>query len=346
MATAGADVPTTSDFRNPPRGVSLDQILKLSFSRAPWAIHATAVELEIFECLLNKPLESEAIAETLHCNPIMMHRFLDALVSLGWLEKIGVRFDLAPTPRFFAGNWGVRKIPIQSNPFWSRLLSMLRGGRVEQRSGGGQNWADFGVQRHMALRALAGEFHETFALLDRARVFRQARTLLDVAAGHGLFAIGMKKNVPALDVTMLELPSVLPITERFVESYGLEGNASLVAGDVHTDMLPGTFDIIFVSNLSPLRSSFEYLCRKAYGALNDGGVFVYKDIVPRRDWGEAFYPLAHKLTITVSWGDPRACSTWPPTAEEACTAMNMSGFSRTDFLGWIGRWCTVAVGWK
>lgn len=350
------EIPVVEDFsRLQEEGVEPELLTELTFSTAKWGIFAAAVENGIFERLRDKPLTSDQVARSGApdgCDPVLTHYVLDALAGLRLLRKNRQEetYALTPTARFFLGSWGFMR-PSTEGTFWNRLSRMLRGERLDPPPGFqagryGPDWSQEAIQRYMALRALGGEFHQTCELLERTRIFERARRLLDLAGGHGLFAIGFLKRYPALEAAILELPEVLPVTAPYLKAYGLEGRIPMMAGDVYKDPIPEGFDVIFVSNLSPPRSAVESLFCKIYEALPEGGVFVYKDIVPRKDWSEAFYPLAHKLLITTSLGDSRYCGQWPPTAQEARAAMKAVGFRRTRFLGWIDRWCTVSAGWK
>ena len=334
------------DFESPPTGVSVEAVLSLSFSHVPWATHAAAEELGFFRCLSNGPLDAVTVAEARRCHPLGTARLLDALVTQEWLVKEGRRYGLSSTARFFLGSWGVRKTPLKSHAFWGRLPTLVKGGRANPLRGAGQAWSDEAVQKHMELRALSGEFHDTYNLLEQANIVSGGSTLVDVASGHGLFGAGFKARAPHLSVTLFDLPSVVSVAGSVLARYGLQDVVAVSGGDIYTDPLPDTYDIVFISNLSPPMSAFGSICQKAFDALNPGGVLVYNDIVPHAAWSEAFQPLAHKLTVAVAWGDARAWEEWSPTSEEAQAMMKRVGFSRTAFLGWLARWCSVTAAWK
>ncbi|MEM4382126.1 MAG: methyltransferase dimerization domain-containing protein, partial [Candidatus Caldarchaeum sp.] len=200
-----SEIPIIKDFRRPPKGVNPQTLLEFSFATAKWGIQATAVEHEIFELFSDGALTAEEVAQQRGYNLTITRYLLDALVALGLLHKAEQHYSLTPTARFFVGSLGFGMPSVKMNPFWSRLGRMLQEGSLEPLQGSSPDWSDFSTQRSMALRALGGEFHRTFELMQRAKVFRKAQTLLDLAGGHGIFSIGFKKLLPRLQVTIFEL---------------------------------------------------------------------------------------------------------------------------------------------
>src|SRR5262245_17343818 len=194
MTLVAEDVPSAALFDAPPERVNLNDLLKLEYSLAGRSFHSIALELKLFDFFLDGPRTAEHVADALGCHALMLRALLDALAALGWLAYADGHYELTPTARFFYGSWGVRKVPMPPDAFWGRLLKMLREGKVEAWHVGQADWTDVAVQRHMALRALAGELHRTRELLQRAGAFAHARSLLDVAAGHAIFAIGFKRS--------------------------------------------------------------------------------------------------------------------------------------------------------
>ena len=85
--------------------------------------------------------------------------------------------------------------------------------------------------------------------------FSVHRRLIDVAAGSGAVTIAVLEEHPQLQATALDLPSVTPFTQRFVEEAGIADRVSVLAGDAVAGPLPGTYDVAvlraFIHLLSP-----------------------------------------------------------------------------------------------
>ena len=329
-----------------PQGVNLDLLLECEFGPVKWAVYTTAVEQGIFDHL-DEPRSAGELARRAGFHPKVTRYLLDALAGLGLVIKREGRYENSPTARAVLARWGFVFSSVKHNPFWRRLGCLLTGERLEPLGGEEERWDDPAMQRHFALRALAGEFQETLRLMEGADIFSRAKRFIDLGGGHGLFAIGFVKAHPELRGAVFDLPRVIPITQEFLEAYKLTDKIKAIPGDLYNpkDPIPGRYDLAFMSDVSPGRAEARIVIRKAYEALEAGGVLVIKDMIPHRDWSESFPQLAHQLLILIHWGDPDGFELIP-TAEELLEIMREAGFTDGRFLGWIRSWCTVVMGTK
>ena len=126
----------------------------------------------------------------------------------------------------------------------------------------------------------------------------QARTVLDVGAGTGLFSYFLYQQRPNLTFTLVDLsPEMLAVArQRFA---GLPGFAFREL-NVATEALPGTYDVV-ISSLAIHHlpdSEKAPLYQRIYDALNPGGLFVNADQVLGRTAGfDAFYRQNWKATV-------------------------------------------------
>ncbi len=342
------EVPVIRDFREIPEGVDTGLLLECEFGMAKWAVYTTAVEYGVFD-RLSSPSTAGELAERAGFHPTVTKHLLDALVGLGLLVKEGGRYRNSTLAERVLARYGFVFSSAKRHPFWGRLGRMLVEGKIEPLGGEGEPpFGDFELQRHYALRALAGEFQATLKLMEAEGIFSMTRRFIDVGGGHGIYAIGFIKTHPGLKGAILDRPEVLPTARRFVEAYGLEEKIELIAGDIFRDRVPGSYELAFISDIGlpyvppdAIEAAFGELHR----VLEPPGVLVVKEIAPHRDWAESFYQLAHQLLALVQSGDPEWLASMP-TAEDFMGIMRRVGFPRTKFLGWIGRWETVVMGWK
>ena len=106
-----------------------------------------------------------------------------------------------------------------------------------------------------------------------------ARRLVDVAGGHGGFAMAMCRRHPGLEATVLDLPPSAAVGRQIVEEQGYAERVSFRAGDVFELGLGEELDVVSVFNLVhhlPEERDRE-LCRMARAALRPGGVLVIGD---------------------------------------------------------------------
>jgi len=153
------------------------------------------------------------------------------------------------------------------------------------------------------------DFHNTLAGGDEASVFYQramlelarpvakilvarvpvppnARQLIDLGGAHGLLGSALCRAHPPLRSTVIDLPAALPEARRLAQAEGISDVVSHVAGDVAHCELPGSVDIVLISNLlhhlQP--SSREQLLARSFRALVPGGTLaIWETEAPAAD---------------------------------------------------------------
>ena len=84
--------------------------------------------------------------------------------------------------------------------------------------------------------------------------FSSSRRLIDVAGGTGGVAIAIAQACPQLRATVVDLPTVTPITQRLVLEAGVADRVEVVAVDVVNGTLEGSFDVAVMSKFIPVIS--------------------------------------------------------------------------------------------
>ena len=107
----------------------------------------------------------------------------------------------------------------------------------------------------------------------------EPESLVDVAGGHGGFAMAMCARHPSLRATILDLPPSAAVGRRIVEENGYGDRIDFREGDVFELGLGEELDVVSVFNLAhhlPEERNRE-LCALARGALRPGGCLVIGD---------------------------------------------------------------------
>ncbi len=110
-------------------------------------------------------------------------------------------------------------------------------------------------------------------------------TVLDIAAGHGLFGIEVAKLVPEALVTAIDWAPVLTVARANAEAAGVADRFRTVAGNALNMDWGGDFDLILLANFL---HHFDVetcttLLRKVRGGLAVGGKALGIDLVPNED---------------------------------------------------------------
>lgn len=98
--------------------------------------------------------------------------------------------------------------------------------------------------------------------------------LLDIGGGTGGVAIGACSRCPDLTATIIELPRIVPLTERYVQESGYSDRISIIGEDILNSITPGPFDIAILHHLVQVFSAgeAEMIIQKVHDAILPGGV--------------------------------------------------------------------------
>ncbi|HEX8064906.1 MAG TPA: class I SAM-dependent methyltransferase [Thermoleophilaceae bacterium] len=250
---------------------------------APIAARAViaGVATGLFESLADEAADPAAVAERLGLDPAGVEALAAALTALGYLEAEGGRVR----PSAAAARLLVRDSPESIATFagglgrhhWDAMGGLdeaLRGGEPagwHRRGPDDPLWEPY----VRGLYELSRGEHDANAAL----VPGEPRELLDVAGGHGAFAMAMCRRHPGLRATVLELPGSARVGREIVAGEGMADRVSFREGDVFEDDLGEGLDAVSAFNLIhhlPPERVLE-LFRRARGALGPGGCLVVGD---------------------------------------------------------------------
>jgi len=243
----------------------------------------TACTLGVFDALREAPDSPAGLARRLALDPRGADALATALVAMGYLEREGERVrNAAVSERLLVSSAEgsiAHFVGAQGELHW-RVLGLLpesvREGRAfalhEERWEEDELWEGYIRGLFEISRA---EQDANAALVDVEHPHR----LVDVAGGHGGFAMAMCRRHPALRAEVLDLPPSVAVGRRIVHEQGFADRVDFRAGDVFATGLGGPADVVSVLNLVhhlPERRGRE-LVRLARRALRPGGCLVLGD---------------------------------------------------------------------
>lgn len=97
--------------------------------------------------------------------------------------------------------------------------------------------------------ALAGRAKNVAPALARNVPLGEARVLLDVGGGTGIYSIACLKRYPNLRAIVWDRPQVLKVAREFAEAAGVADRLRLEPGDMFADRVPEGADVMLLSNI-------------------------------------------------------------------------------------------------
>ena len=256
-----------SEFENLIRQWS-DGFRKIQLLRA-------AVELNLFEILKN-PRNVEEVTKELGGDRKLIKLVLECLANTGLLVKSGDIYGLSEISRtFLCQDSQYSQINFLKKHFsdlglWLNLEKIVKEGPVRLDR---EKFFSESVIHSMAQQSLLGELQRTVEIVARYEEFRNARKLLDLGGGHGLYSIAFTRLNPKLKAVVFDLPEVVERSREYAEKYKAE-RVDFVAGDFFKDDIGRGYDIIF-SSYNPGGKNVGMI-DKIKRALKTGGIYVNK----------------------------------------------------------------------
>jgi len=234
------------------------------------------MQLDVFTPLKDGPLTAAQLAAVLGVNTEKLSRLLYALVTAGLLTVDGDRFANTPEAQQFLVKGQPTYLGGRHENFsevWENLLHTAE----TIRTGVPQCKKDFATtspedQRHFFRGLHPGTLANGRELAGRYD-FSPYTTLADVGGGSGGMALALTDAYPHLRATVIDLPTVTPITQRFLAEAGAADRVQVVSTDVVHTPVPGTYDVAVLRSLLQVLSPEDALqaLRHIGAALPPGG---------------------------------------------------------------------------
>lgn len=220
---------------------------------------------------------------------------LTALQAFGLVQRTGDQYTLTPLARTHLVPGGDHDVSgylglASDSPGVREMLERLRTNvpaGAKDKAGAAFIYRE-GLESAMEIEQSAR--HLTFALAGRARnvgpVLAQnhpladARCLLDVGGGSGLYSIAWLQQHTHLRAVVWDRPEVLKVAAELAATHGVAERLECRAGDMFTDEVPAGCDVVLFSNVLhdwDVPQCRELVARTA-AALPAGGRLLIHDV--------------------------------------------------------------------
>lgn len=297
---------------------TLERFCELQHIHSASQVLKAAGELGIFHALAGGQQTAEQLAEHCGLNLPAVPALLDALISLGAVERYGDDYALSQAMRMTGGQGfdlgeGV----------WEGLAEYVRTGQRmgEQAAGGSDSGADAdadadddaeGRGGEAAARQAAGaddEHHRFRAQLVVARQWlmtpaamqlaelleigsrRRGIHILDFGSGTGVWSLSLAYQDPECRITAVDWEQPLQTMASTARELGLGERFVAVPGNYReVELPPDTFDLAILGNVVHLHDVAENraILQAVFEALRPGGELGIVDVFPGQQAGERF----------------------------------------------------------
>jgi SAM-dependent methyltransferase len=133
--------------------------------------------------------------------------------------------------------------------------------------------------RHRFTWAMHHRTLETAPKIAAQIDLRGARTLLDLGGGPGTYAMAFLATNPTLRATVCDRPAALDVAKEIASTHKAGARLSYLPLDLLTEAIPGTYDVIWYSNVLHIYSpkDNQAVFRRSLAALNPGGRLLIQD---------------------------------------------------------------------
>ena len=234
------------------------------------------MELDLFTPLENGPLNVEQISDAIGVQAIKLRPLLYALVVAGLLTIEGNLFSNTVEAVHYlergkpSNLGGIREL---ASINWPKILKTA----ATIRAGAPLDKYDYHSPTQDELVALfRGLYPGTVVDANRLMEhydFSPYNTLLDVGGGAGGLAITLARANPHLNATVIDLPSVTPITRLFVDEANAGDRVKILDANAVRNKLQGSFDIVVARHVIQVLSEDDSraLLTNLAAVLNPGG---------------------------------------------------------------------------
>ncbi|HEX9453900.1 MAG TPA: methyltransferase [Candidatus Binatia bacterium] len=276
--------------------MDFSQLMSLASGHVEARVVQTAVELNIFDALQLAPLTGGELANSLGLDPQASELFLNALTALTLLHKDAGKFSLSDIAQQFLVRGsphylgGMIHFDASLWRCWEMLDQSLRSGKPVRPANMYQaerEETETFINGMDSLVKARGDCE----ILAEAIDWRNVTDLLDIGSGPATYPIFLCRRFDQMSVTIFDLPGTLDITEKFVREAGITPRIKLIAGDYRKDPIPGSYDVIFLSNIihGENEQKNQALIGKLAENLKPAGRIVIKDHI--LDQSRAYPPV-------------------------------------------------------
>ena len=311
--------------------VTPERILQMAWGYAPTLILEAAIRNKVFDTIDGGPKTIDEVAAATGASTRGLRAIMNALVGFDLLKKNDGHYELTPEsaaflvstkPSFMGGM--AAHTSTQLIPHWLQLSEVVATGKpassVNQSDGGEAFFQQLVSNIFTMSYAPAKVLAAHLAFGEQGAPVR----VLDLGAGSGVWSIALAQSSPRVQVTAVDWPGVLPITQKTADRFGVGDRYTMLPGDLGTVEFGQDYNVITVGHIlhSEGVERSKKLLRKCFDALAPGGTIAIQEFLvnPERTGPPMGLIFAVNMLIHTDTGD-----TW--SFEEISGWLKEAGFT-------------------
>lgn len=271
------------------QAVTPERILQMAWGYAPPLVLEAAIRHKVFDSLDNGPKNVAELLPLTNTSRRGLTIILNVLVGLQFLSKNGDKYALTPEsatflvrskPSFMGGM--ILHTSEQLLPKWLHLNQIVTTGKpdhaVNQQKDGEEFFHQFVndifPMSYPGAQALAAHLNLT-----------GPKSILDLAAGSGVWSIALAQHSPEVKVTVVDWPGVIDVAKANAEKFGIGSRFTYHQGDLASADFGTGHDLATLGHIlhSEGETRSRTLLKKTFGALNSGGTIAIQEFLVNAD---------------------------------------------------------------
>jgi 3-hydroxy-5-methyl-1-naphthoate 3-O-methyltransferase len=273
--------------------VTPERIMQFAWGYVPPLVLEAGIRHRVFDVLDSGPKTIQQVHQATGASERGLAAIMNALVGMFFLAKDREeRYSLTPEsslflvsskPSFQGGL--IRHCSEHLIPKWLRLNEIVQTGKpveaVNQEAPGSDFFQKFVNDIFPMSYPAAQRLAQHLSLSGAGRTVR----VLDLAAGSGVWGIALAQSSEHVQVTAVDWPDVIPVTQKTVTRFGLADRFSFVEGDLLQADFGNNQNVATLGHI--LHSEGEHRSRallaKTFHALGSGGTIAIAEFLVNPD---------------------------------------------------------------
>jgi 2-polyprenyl-3-methyl-5-hydroxy-6-metoxy-1,4-benzoquinol methylase len=269
--------------------ISPDRLMQFTFGFAPPLMIEAAIRYGIFDILDNGARALDTLCAQTGTSPRGLRMVLNALVGLDVLSKDeagryalteeSATFLVSGKPTYHGAFFLLTRQPMLA--CWGQLHDVIRSGRPTHHINREQEGTGFFQQFVEDIFPIHYPAAQVLAEALAVSLPTVPISVLDLAAGSGVWSVALAQRLPHIRVTAVDWPGIIPITKKVAARNGLAERYAFVAGDLHTADFGQGHMIATLGHIlhSEGEERSRQLIEKTFEALTPGGTIAIAEIL-------------------------------------------------------------------